>query len=77
MPAKTREKLFGQWDHVRMYGPDFEQRISESGFEVHVLKAEQMPQAVQQRYGFQAETGSSFPRRGLHVNRGISITLTG
>ncbi len=54
MPAKTREKLFGQWDHVRMYGPDFEQRISESGFEVHVLKAEQMPQAVQQRYGFQA-----------------------
>jgi SAM-dependent methyltransferase len=31
-----RERLFGQADHVRVYGPDFPARLEESGFTVRV-----------------------------------------
>ena len=29
---KEREKLFGQHDHVRAYGPDYGDRLAEAGF---------------------------------------------
>jgi len=32
--AKDRELLFGQYDHVRYYGSDLVDRISDAGFEV-------------------------------------------
>lgn len=35
-PAE-RERLFGQWDHVRMYGLDYPQRLADAGFEVEVV----------------------------------------
>jgi len=35
-PAE-RERLFGQWDHVRVYGRDYAQRLAEAGFDVHVI----------------------------------------
>jgi hypothetical protein len=28
---KERERLFGQWDHVRKYSPDFAERLTEAG----------------------------------------------
>lgn len=31
---KEREKVFGQFDHVRIYGQDYIQRLEESGFKV-------------------------------------------
>ncbi len=34
-----RFKLFGQEDHVRRYGPDFVDRLSEAGFKVKVIAA--------------------------------------
>ena len=34
-PAE-RERVYGQWDHVRAYGRDFVDRLSESGFDVTV-----------------------------------------
>jgi hypothetical protein len=37
-----REKLFGQYDHVRQYGPDFKDRLEEEGFKVTVLKPSQI-----------------------------------
>ena len=37
-PAE-RERLFGQNDHVRRYGPDFKDRLEESGFNVRVFTA--------------------------------------
>ena len=40
MKPREREKRFGQWDHVRQYGPDFADRIRAAGFEVDVLRAE-------------------------------------
>lgn len=34
-----RERVFGQWDHVRRYGLDYAERLTESGLEVRVLSA--------------------------------------
>jgi SAM-dependent methyltransferase len=31
-----RTRLFGQYDHVRVYGRDYDQRLAEAGFEVEV-----------------------------------------
>lgn len=33
-----RERLFGQLDHVRSYGPDVQERIEQAGFRVRSLK---------------------------------------
>jgi SAM-dependent methyltransferase len=33
---QEREKYFGQWDHVRLYGRDYGKRLEESGFQVRV-----------------------------------------
>lgn len=33
-----RLKLFGQKDHVRIYGPDFVERLRESGFKTEVIR---------------------------------------
>ena len=37
---KERLRLFGQEDHLRIYGPDFADRLSESGFKVTVVSPE-------------------------------------
>lgn len=34
---KERERLFGRHDHVRLYGPDFADRLREAGFAVSVV----------------------------------------
>ena len=34
---KEREKYFGQFDHVRIYGQDYPDRLSEIGFNVEVI----------------------------------------
>lgn len=36
---RERLKAFGQADHVRRYGPDFEERLREAGFNVGVINA--------------------------------------
>ena len=35
-PAE-RERLFGQWDHVRTYGRDYPRRLADAGFDVQVV----------------------------------------
>lgn len=39
MSARERERRFGQWDHVRQYGPDFADRIRAAGFDLEVIDA--------------------------------------
>jgi len=39
---KERERTFGQSDHVRKYGPDFLDRLRESGFKVEDLQSKDM-----------------------------------
>jgi SAM-dependent methyltransferase len=33
---KDRERLFGQWDHVRIYGADYTTRLEAAGFDVTI-----------------------------------------
>lgn len=37
-----RERVFGQWDHVRRYGPDYKERLVEAGFVVEQIEASQI-----------------------------------
>jgi SAM-dependent methyltransferase len=50
MSQREREKRFGQWDHIRQYGPDFADRIRAAGFSLEVIAARDLSQAVQDRY---------------------------
>lgn len=34
---KEREKAFGQYDHVRLYGKDYEERLRNAGFTVNII----------------------------------------
>ena len=44
----ARERAFGQWDHVRMYGPDFADRLREVGFAVTVVGRDDVATAEEQ-----------------------------
>ncbi|MCP4618198.1 MAG: methyltransferase domain-containing protein [Bradyrhizobium sp.] len=47
-----RERRFGQFDHVRMYGRDFEDRLREAGFAVSQIRPAAVVSASQmKRYG--------------------------
>lgn len=39
---KEREKKFGQFDHVRLYGLDYPDRLRKAGFEVDIVTLEQL-----------------------------------
>jgi SAM-dependent methyltransferase len=39
LSPRERERRFGQWDHVRQYGPDFVDRIRAAGLRVDLLDA--------------------------------------
>lgn len=39
MSPRERERRFGQWDHVRQYGPDFADRIRAAGFDLEEIDA--------------------------------------
>jgi SAM-dependent methyltransferase len=44
-----RERLFGQHDHLRKYGPDFEDRLREAGWQVQRFDAPELLGAREQR----------------------------
>lgn len=45
-PAE-RERLFGQWDHVRRYGPDYADRLAAAGFQVERVTAQEFASAAE------------------------------
>ena len=59
-PAE-RLRVFGQADHVRVYGPDYVDRLREAGFGVTIAQvADLVPAADRQRLGLTAEAGEIF-----------------
>ena len=48
IPPRERERRFGQWDHVRQYGPDFADRIRAAGFELEEIDASRVDPATRQ-----------------------------
>ena len=56
-----RIRLFGQEDHVRVYGRDFVDRLRESGFEVQTKEVKDLVSAQDAiRMGLTAATGEIF-----------------
>jgi SAM-dependent methyltransferase len=49
IPPRERERRFGQWDHVRQYGPDFADRIRAAGFQLDLLSAGDVDPALAAR----------------------------
>ena len=48
---RERERRFGQYDHVRAYGPDYAERLKEAGFQVETLvMSETLPSEDVERY---------------------------
>ena len=54
---RERERRFGQSDHLRQYGRDYEARLREAGFEVRAERFfEALPPERRARHGLKAET---------------------
>jgi SAM-dependent methyltransferase len=52
---KERARVFGQYDHVRIYGKDYQNRLEQVGFQVKMLAyAEQLTLEEQTRYAVPA-----------------------
>lgn len=51
IPPRERERRFGQWDHVRQYGPDFADRIRAAGFELEEIDASGIDADVRHLFG--------------------------
>jgi len=51
MSVREREKRFGQWDHVRMYGMDIVDRITGAGFTVQVIGANSIDEKSRRHFG--------------------------
>jgi len=48
---KAREKHFGQYDHVRLYGKDYEKRLQKAGFETDANPfVKELPEELQERF---------------------------
>lgn len=61
---KKREELFGQDDHVRVYGKDYIQRLRKAGFRVEVLNyALEIGREAAERYGLLMEEDLYLCRR--------------
>ena len=54
--GRERRRLYGQRDHVRIYGSDFYSRLAGGGFEVEPVRyVEALPDEEQKRYGTRDE----------------------
>ncbi len=54
---KARAEIFGQYDHRRIYGRDYAQRLRESGFKVEQIEyIETLSPQEQQMYGLMSES---------------------
>lgn len=51
MTPRERERRFGQWDHVRQYGPDFADRIRAAGFDLEEIDAAAIDVATRHFHG--------------------------
>jgi hypothetical protein len=56
---EERERVFGQWDHVRICGSDYGERLAEAGFSVRELDpVADLDDHVRAEYGLR--TGEPF-----------------
>jgi ubiquinone/menaquinone biosynthesis C-methylase UbiE len=66
-PAE-RQKLFGQHDHVRNYGPDYSSRLAEAGFSVSVDGfVRELDEAETERLGLMRHEDVYFCRKEMRA----------
>lgn len=54
--SEERRRVFGQWDHVRIYGKDFKERLERAGFDVTVTAlARELGERKRRFYGLQMD----------------------
>lgn len=59
--AAERQRVFGQWDHVRIYGRDYLDRLREAGFNVEVIRPSDLqPESECVRMGITDAAGEIF-----------------
>lgn len=51
MSAKQREQMFGQWDHLRLYGTDLVDRMRSAGLCTRIIEASRIPSRDRLRMG--------------------------
>jgi SAM-dependent methyltransferase len=56
LSARERERRFGQWNHVRIYGMDIVDRLEAAGLHVDVVDSARLPAEVIARNGFETRT---------------------
>ena len=56
-----REKAFGQWDHLRIYGADFVQRVESAGFKVCVVDENSFDKDIVARFVLKPPKLSRYP----------------
>jgi SAM-dependent methyltransferase len=63
--SRERERLYGQYDHVRIYGRDYSRRLREAGFEVAESRyaARRTPAEVE-RFGLDVDEVIYFCQKG-------------
>jgi predicted SAM-dependent methyltransferase len=67
---RDRERTFGQYDHVRIYGRDFPTRLEQAGFDVEVVDyVRELGEARARRYGLRPRK-----RPYLHLCRRARVT---
>ncbi len=67
---QEREEKFGQSDHVRIYGPDYKQRLEESGFTVDVISfLDTFNIADRTKYGFSTEKDDIYFCKSLQCKK--------
>jgi SAM-dependent methyltransferase len=55
MSELDRETHFGQWDHVRQYGPDIVERLRDAGFDVSLIDSAQVASEEKLRMGLSVD----------------------
>lgn len=64
--SKERERLFGQDDHVRLYGFDYPDRLKEAGFEVSIVDmTENVGSELAKKYALPGDDPIHFCRKPL------------
>jgi SAM-dependent methyltransferase len=68
--SRERERLFGQYDHVRIYGRDYSTRLTEVGFELLENRyAERLAPPEVERFGLEINEVIYFCRKGAARRR--------
>jgi hypothetical protein len=75
---EERERVFGQWDHVRIYGRDFQERLESAGFAVTVDRLGSEFDARRRRYhGLMADDNIYLCRKVPEAKKANADSLSG